>query len=102
MSIKVLLSCGAGMSSGYLAQRTRKVAKKYDSSIRIFARSESEIANYLSEIDLLLLGPHFENQLDYFNSMAKNYNVPVHVIPQKIYSMLDGEALYGFIIENLK
>lgn len=101
-NISVLLCCGAGMSSGFLAQKTRKAAKKQGIQATIEARSESEIANYLSEIDILLLGPHYASMRDQIQEQATPYNVPVEVIPQDIYGMLDGPGLLSFAIERLQ
>ena len=56
-NLKVMLCCGAGMSSGFLASNARKVAKKQKLAVSIEARSQSEVAGYLSSIDVLLLGP---------------------------------------------
>lgn len=58
-AVNIMLCCGAGMSSGFLAQRTRKAAKKMNRPIRIEAKSESEVSQYFQDIDILLLGPHY-------------------------------------------
>ena len=59
-NIKVLLCCGAGLSSGFLAQRARKSAKKRNLDIKIEAKSETEAILHLKKIDILLLAPHYE------------------------------------------
>ncbi|MBO1304707.1 PTS sugar transporter subunit IIB [Enterococcus sp. 669A] len=100
-TINILLCCGAGMSSGFLAQKTRKAAKKRGISGSIDARSESEVASYLDSIDILLLGPHYASYKDEMSQQAAPHNVVVDVIPQDIYGMLDGEGLLDFAIEKL-
>lgn len=100
--VKILLCCGAGMSSGFLAQKARKAAKKNGVVASIEARSESEVASYLSTIDLLMIGPHYANQLEEFKNMAAPYNLPVVVIPQKIYAGLDGEQLLSMAMEIIE
>lgn len=70
-NLKVMLCCGAGMSSGFLASNARKVAKKQKLAVSIEARSQSEVAEYLSSIDVLLLGPHYAVDLDKFQDLAK-------------------------------
>ena len=52
-AVNIMLCCGAGMSSGFLAQRTRKAAKKMNRPIRIEAKSESEVSQYFQDIDIL-------------------------------------------------
>lgn len=100
--VKILLSCGAGMSSGLLAQKTRKAAKKRGLEVKVDARSESDVSSYLSSIDVLLIGPHYASQLKEFQAMATPYNVPVAVIPQNTYAMLDGEKLLDFALEQFE
>lgn len=41
--LRVMLCCGAGMSSGFMAQRVRAEAKKEKIDIQIEARSESQV-----------------------------------------------------------
>ncbi|MBP1042577.1 PTS sugar transporter subunit IIB [Vagococcus sp. BWB3-3] len=100
-NIRMLLCCGAGMSSGLLAQKARKAAKKRGIEASIEARSESEAPQYFSSVDILLLGPHYASYQEEMAEMAKPYNVPVIVIPQDIYGMLDGDKLLDLALANL-
>lgn len=97
--MEVLLCCGAGMSSGFLASNTRKAAKKQKIEINVSARSHSEVADYLSHIDVLLIGPHLAAELDTYKTLASRYEVPVAVIPKDVYSSLDGERLLNIVLE---
>lgn len=89
--IRILLACGSGASSGFMAQSMRKAAAKKGIKARIEARSDSEIENYLDEIDLLLLGPHLKYIEAEYQRQAKEYNVPVACISQEAYGVLNGE-----------
>lgn len=100
--IHVLLCCGAGMSSGFLAQKTRQSAKKQQLDLQIEARSESEVAQYLATIDMLMLGPHYAASLENFQAMAQPYNIPVMIIPQTIYATLDGAGMVDLILETVQ
>lgn len=92
-NLRILLCCGAGMSSGFLASSARKAAKKAKKNIMIEARSYSEVTEFFGNIDVLLIGPHYEKELDKFKELAKPYGVAVAVIPQDIYGTLDGARL---------
>lgn len=94
--MRIMLCCGAGMSSGFLASSARKAAKKKHLDITINAKSQSEVSEYLGEIDVLLLGPHLAAELKEYQKRADVYNVPVGVIPANIYSSLDGEGLIDY------
>ncbi len=91
--LRVLLCCGAGFSSGLLAQQARKYAKKNSINMTVEARSESQVNGYLDKIDVLLLGPHYANQLENFKNRCSSYPIAVGVIPQEIYGQIDGKRL---------
>ena len=100
-NVKILLCCGAGMSSGFLASNCRKVAKKKKLPVSVEARSHAEVAEYLSSIDILMLGPHYAPELDKYEALARPYNLPVVVIPQDIYATLDGERLINLALDKI-
>ena len=95
--LRVMLCCGAGMSSGFLAQRVRAEAKKAKIDIQIEARSESQVPQYYGKFDILLLGPHFANQLPNFKALGEKHGFKAETIPPKIYGALDAAALLDLI-----
>ena len=50
-----LLCCGAGMSSGFLAQQMRIAAKKMNVVAKIEAKNKNSVQDDVNAIDLLLL-----------------------------------------------
>jgi len=94
---KIMLCCGAGFSSGFLAQKTRQAAKKQGLDVQVDARSESQVTQYLNDIDFLLLGPHYASQLSTYEKLAAGHDIKVAVIPQKIYGALNGQELLEFV-----
>ncbi len=100
--LKVLLCCGAGMSSGFLASSARKAAKKKKINAVIEARSYSEAGEMLSSIDVLLIGPHYAKDLEKFEELAKPHNVCVGLIPEDIYGSLDGGRLLDLALSLKK
>lgn len=95
-NLRVLLCCGAGMSSGFLASGARKVIKKKKLPITIEARSYSEAAEFMNSIDVMLLGPHYAKDLEKFQEIGKPHGVHVGVIPEKIYGSLDANGLIEY------
>lgn len=93
----VLLCCGAGMSSGFLAQRTQKAAEKKGLDFGIDAKSQSVVEDVIEDYDVLMLGPHYESHIEEFIEIAEPYGIPVKVIPKDIYGTLDGEGLVNII-----
>lgn len=99
--IGIYLCCGGGLSSGFLAQQGRKAAKKRKLNALVEAKSESEVTQYLPKMDVLCIGPHYAFRLEAFSKMAEPYGVPVVVIPEDVYSMLDGEGLLDLALRAI-
>lgn len=91
--IKVLLCCGAGISSGLLASKAKKAAREINADISFEARSESEVDEYLPYIDLLYFGPHYSSLLNEYQEKSVNFNYIVNIIDTEIYGAMDGKAL---------
>lgn len=93
---KIYLFCGAGMSSGFLAQSMKKAAKKRKIPLSIKAASESSIDSYIDDADILLVGPHMTYSIDIIRKKAEEQGVVMEVIPEDIYGTLDGDRLINF------
>lgn len=100
--LHIYLCCGGGLSSGFLAQKARAAAKKSKIDVTVEAKSEREVTQYLQKMDILCIGPHYEFRLKAFQELAEPYQIPVIVIPEEIYSMLDGKALLELVLQELK
>ncbi|MDD6855166.1 MAG: PTS sugar transporter subunit IIB, partial [Oscillospiraceae bacterium] len=57
----VLLVCGSGASSGFMAANIRKAAAVRGLAITVNARSEATVEDYVEEIDCLMIGPHLKS-----------------------------------------
>ena len=97
----VLLVCGTGASSGFMAKNIRQAAKAHGVDISFKARSDSEVEEYIEEIDLLLVGPHLKYMLNDLEEIADPYDVPVRIIDEAAYGSLDGEAVFEFTMREL-
>ena len=90
-----------GSLQDFLAQKARAAAKKGKIDATIEQRVKAKSHNICQKLDTLCIGPHYEFRLNAFKDMAAPYNIPVIVIPEEIYSMLDGKALLELdIIRN--
>ena len=78
----VLLVCGSGASSGFMAANIRKAAAARGLSITVNARSESTVEDYVDEIDCLMIGPHLASTLPDMEEICEGYDVKVGVIEQ--------------------
>lgn len=94
----ILLVCGSGASSGFMAAAIRKAAKKRKVEVTVKAASESQVDERINEIDYLLVGPHLSYMLDDLKEKTKDKDVQVAVIPQATYGTLNGEKALDLIL----
>lgn len=101
---RILLCCGAGMSSGFLASATAKAAKAKGYNWYVTAKSASVAIDEMPDYDCCLLGPHYHSRLSEFKSAAEEMesDVALAVIPQNIYGDIDGDGMCNFAIEVMK
>lgn len=88
--IRILLVCGSGASSGFMAANMRKAAKDKGLDVSVTARSESEIENYIEDIDVLMVGPHLAYLLEDAEEMVGDNDVKVILMKGEYYATLDG------------
>lgn len=93
----VLLICGGGASSGFMAASMRKAAKKRKMDISVVARSEAELDERIDSIDVLFIGPHLSYMENEIKEKVKGKDILVKVIPQSIYGPLDGNKTLDLI-----
>lgn len=98
--INILLCCGAGMSSGFLAQQMRGAAKKQGIMAKVDAKSQNSIDDDLAQIDILLVGPHLAYAFDELKEKCEPYNIPALIIPKDMYAGLDGSGLLALCIKT--
>lgn len=97
MSLNVLLVCGSGASSGFMAANMRKAAKKAGLDYKIQARSEAELNDYASDIDVLMVGPHLKSEFEALQKSVSDKVVTILMKPD-YYSILNGAAA----VEHIK
>lgn len=96
--LSVLLVCGSGASSGFMAANMRKAAKERGIEISINARSESEIENYIDEIDALMIGPHLAYLLDEIDNILQGAKVVAILMKPEYYATLDGNKALDHLL----
>lgn len=100
--LRVLLVCGSGASSGFMATNIRKAATKRGIECSVLARSEAEIENYINDIDCLMIGPHLQYLVDEVNEKVAGKDVKVALMDRKYYSILDGNMALEHILSLFK
>lgn len=99
--LRVLLVCGSGASSGFMATNIRKAAAERGVDLGLVARGESEIENYVDEIDVLMVGPHLAYILDEIEEYVGGNPVTVIQMKPEYYATLDGDKALDHLLEAL-
>ncbi len=98
--MKIVLVCGAGMSTSILVQKMVKEAANREGDFNIYAVSLSGTKGELEDADIVLLGPQVSFKK---NELATKFApVPVEVINSIDYGMMDGKKVLDFAIEKSK
>lgn len=83
--MKILVVCGAGASSTFVAQRLRRAASDAGLDWDTAAGTEYTVATAFA--DLVLVGPHLSDHLGAIHAAA---HAPVAVLPSDVFADRDG------------
>ncbi|KDA06053.1 PTS sugar transporter [Microbacterium sp. CH12i] len=83
--MRILVVCGAGASSTFVAQRLRRAASAAGLDWVVAAGTEFTVAT--ASTDLVLVGPHLADRVD---AMRTSTDAPVVVLPGDIFTDQDG------------
>ena len=101
---KVYLFCSAGMSTSMLASNMQDVANQHNLPIKVAAFPHNKLEEIISEDrpDCILLGPQvkymYEETVEQFGSQG----IPIAVIDQGDYGMMNGEKILKSAIRLIK
>ena len=84
--IRILLACGIGASTGFMAANMRKIAKQQGLDVSVHAVSKSQVMEYADKIDVLLLGPHFSSEVAKYQNQLNDHGVKVTSIDPDDYA----------------
>ncbi|MGN0652616.1 MAG: PTS sugar transporter subunit IIB [Gemmiger sp.] len=94
----VLLVCGSGASSGFMAANIRKAAKARGLEITVNARSEATVEDYVEDIDCLMIGPHLACIKEDMDEICEGHDIKVGIVAQDAYAHLDGNKALDQIL----
>lgn len=94
----ILLVCGSGASSGFMAANIRKAAAARGLQWSVTARSEAEVLNYVEDIDCLMVGPHLASNLGSIEEDCEGYDIKIALLEKSAYAKLNGEMAVDQIL----
>jgi PTS system cellobiose-specific IIB component len=88
--MKIMVICGAGASSTFVAHRLRRSAAERGIAAEISAGSESDLPAGFDGLDVLLIGPHLTAHYDGIRASANAAGVAAALLPETIFRERDG------------
>jgi PTS system cellobiose-specific IIB component len=90
----ILIVCGAGASSTFLASRMRAIAASRGESVTVQAASDDDIDTRLPSADVLLVGSHLSSSFDTLRARAAGFGVPAGLLAATTFGPGGAEAAY--------
>ncbi len=95
--MRILVVCGAGASSTFVAQRVRHAAHARGTDISAVAGTEQSLPIDLDAADVVLVGPHLEHSLEGIRRDAAVRGVVTVLLPPDIFGDRDGTRTLALI-----
>lgn len=100
--MNILIVCGGGASSSFIAQNVQKEGKARGMDITVDAISETELEDYAEGRDAILAGPHLKYLEESLREVVNEYNVPFDFIAESDYATMNGKNILDRAIEIAK
>lgn len=88
--MRILVVCGAGASSTFVAQRVRHAAQDRGLGYTAVAGTEQSLPIDLDAADVILVGPHLSHALARIEQAAAERGTTVVLLPPDVFTDLDG------------
>ena len=101
---RVYLFCSAGMSTSMLASKMQDVANSHDLPIEVEAFPDGKNGQIIDEKhpDVILLGPQVKYRYGEIVEKYGDKGIPIQVIDQTDYGMMNGEKVLKSAIKLMK
>lgn len=95
--MKILVVCGAGASSTFVAQRLRHAAQADGFACSAVATTLASLPIDLDSTDLVLVGPHLHDRHEQIREDAAAHGAGVLLLPADIFTDLDGSRTLALV-----
>ncbi len=95
--MRILVICGAGASSTFVAQRVRRAASAQGLDCSAVAGTEQTLAAEIGDVDVVLVGPHLGDALERIERDAAATGASVVLLPPDIFSDKDGSRTLALV-----
>ena len=82
--MKIVVICGAGASSTFVATRMRRAASAANLDMTIVPSPLASFAEHVGSADAVLVGAHLSDAIVAVHAKAREHGIPVAVLPADI------------------
>lgn len=97
----ILVVCGAGASSTFLASRLRMLATGRSLDVTARAASSADLDSRLAAASVLLVGPHLAAVFAELRAQAAVYGVPAELLPPTAFGPNGAESALDQALSHL-
>lgn len=99
--MKILVVCGAGASSTFVALRVRRAATDRGLQVEVRPTSDAGMEVLLPGIDVLLVGPHLKNRFEAISVSAAANSVVAVLLTEVMVTSSQGDSALDAAIAAL-
>lgn len=99
--MEILVVCGAGASSTFVAQRVKNAMRRSGVPYAVRAGNHASLLHDLDSADLVLLGPHLADSVEDIRGLTAPAGTAVRLLPRDVYTDLEGTSVLALILEVL-
>lgn len=96
--MKILVVCGAGASSTFVALRVRRAAHERGLPFAAVAGTTASVEIDLDSADVILVGPHLADERPRIERSAAAHGAKVVVLPEDVFTDLTGERTLDLVL----
>lgn len=96
--MRILVICGAGASSTFVAHRLRRATERNGVSAEVAAGTEDTLAGSAEPVDLVLVGPHMETDFPRIQDAVHARGSIAVLLPPDAFEDRDGSRLLQLVL----
>ena len=95
--MRILVVCGAGASSTFVAHRLNRAAQDAQLDLTAFAGSLVSLPIDLDTADVVLVGPHLADSLEVIRTAAAPRGTAAVLLPDDVFADTDGRRVLALV-----
>ena len=105
--MKIMVVCGAGASSTFVAHRMRRSAAARDLAVDIAAGVETQLPAEFERpagerLDIVLVGPHLADRYPSLRESAQASGIGIALLPATVFAARDGDIALDLALASVR